>query len=46
MKITLFAQNMYAPWIEGVKNNSLLLLKELKTSADIEIITHRAKDGE
>lgn len=45
MKITLFAQNMYPPWIEWVKNNSLLLLQELKQNIEIEIITHRAQDG-
>lgn len=47
MKVTIFAQNMYAPWIEGVKNNSLLLLRELKQSLDsIEIISHRSQEGE
>lgn len=46
MKIILFAQNMYAPWIEWVKNNSLLLLQELRQFMEIEIITHRALEGE
>lgn len=46
MKITLFSQNMYPPWIEWVKNNTLLLIEELKKTIEIEIITHRSPSGE
>ena len=41
MKLALFAQCMYAPWIEWIKNNSLLLAKELNQKLDLEIISHK-----
>lgn len=43
MKIALFAQCMYFPWIEWIKNNSLLLSKELTQKLDLEIISHKPK---
>lgn len=43
MKIAMFAQCMYYPWIEWIKNNSLLLSKELSQKLDLEIISHNPK---
>lgn len=43
MKIAMFAQCMYSPWIEWIKNNSLLLSKELSQKIDLEIISHKPK---
>lgn len=40
MRLAMFAQCMYAPWIEGIKNNSLFLGKELDKHMEIEIISH------
>lgn len=44
MKIALFAQCMYFPWIEWIKNNSLLLSRELSKQIDLEIISHKPKE--
>lgn len=44
MKIAMFAQCMYSPWIEWIKNNSLLLSKELSKWIDLEIISHEPKE--
>ena len=41
MRLALLAQCMYAPWIEWIKNNSLLLAKELNQKLDLEIISHK-----
>ncbi len=43
MKIAMFAQCMYFPWIEWIKNNSLLLSQELSKKIDLEIISHKPK---
>lgn len=40
MRLAMFAQCMYPPWIEGIKNNSLFLSKELDKHMEIEIISH------
>ncbi len=44
MKIALFAQCMYAPWIEWIKNNSLLLANELSKEVDLTIISHAPRE--
>lgn len=40
MKIALFAQCMYPPWIEWIKNNSFYLSRELNKTIDLSIISH------
>ena len=44
MRIALFAQCMYSPWIEWIKNNSLLLSQELSQKIDVEIISHKPNE--
>lgn len=43
MKIAIFAQNMYPPRIEGIKNNSYFLASELSKQFDVKVISHRPR---
>ena len=44
LKISLFAQCMYPPRNEWIKNNTYFLIKELCKYTDIELISHAPKE--